>query len=159
MESIASAASRLTLRRATQKDFDALLFIEEQAHQYAWPESTLNWCLDQEHLRCYVLLAQQEIVGFAIYECVLDETTLLNIAINPEHQGKGYGRQLLRASIDVLDANITRIFLEVRVSNLPAQQLYLSEGFVEIGQRRNYYPSYTGREDACVMERKRPLAS
>jgi ribosomal-protein-alanine N-acetyltransferase len=148
----------MTLRKATLKDFDDMLFIEEQAHQYAWPESTLNWCLDQAHIRCFVFLLQNDIVGFAIYECVLDEASLLNIAINPENQGQGYGRRLLRESITALDANITRIFLEVRVSNLAAQNLYLSEGFSEIGQRRNYYPSYTGREDARVMELSRQTA-
>lgn len=148
----------MNLRKATLKDFDDMLFIEEQAHQYAWPESTLHWCLDQPHIRCFVFLLQTHIVGFAIYECVLDEASLLNIAIHPDHQGHGHGRHLLHNSIAALDANITRIFLEVRASNLSAQRLYLSEGFTEIGQRRNYYPSYTGREDARIMELTRPTA-
>ncbi|HQQ63481.1 MAG TPA: ribosomal protein S18-alanine N-acetyltransferase [Pseudomonadales bacterium] len=146
----------MTLRKATLKDFDDMLFIEEQAHQYAWPESTLNWCLDQAHIHCFVFLLAGEIIGFAIYECVLDEASLLNIAVNPEYQGQGYGRRLLRESITALDTRITRIFLEVRVSNAAAQKLYLSEGFSETGLRRNYYPSYTGREDARVMELARP---
>jgi ribosomal-protein-alanine N-acetyltransferase len=92
------------------------------------------------------------ISGFTIYECVLDEATLLNIAINPECQGKGLGRALLRESLVALDANITKVFLEVRVSNESALQLYRSEGFSQIGERRNYYPTANGREDAFVFE-------
>jgi ribosomal-protein-alanine N-acetyltransferase len=95
---------------------------------------------------------ERTITGFAIYECVLDEATLLNLAVNPEVQGKGLGRKLLRQSLLVLDATIGKVFLEVRVSNATALHLYLSEDFVEIGTRRNYYPIATGREDARVLE-------
>ena len=52
----------------------------------------------------------------------------------------------------------TEIFLEVRVDNLRAQQLYRRRGFTEIGLRRGYYqPSGA---DALVMRldlaQKRP---
>lgn len=157
MACIAGAGPHLTappvnIRPATLKDFDDLLFIEEQAHIYPWPESTLHWCLEQPHLRCLVSQQARETVGFAIYECVLDEATLLNIAIIPTAQGQGFGRELLRKSLHALDGNIIRVFLEVRVSNEPALRLYQSEGFVEIGQRKNYYPTLAGREDARVFE-------
>lgn len=142
----------MNIRPATLKDFDDLLFIEEQAHIYPWPESTLHWCLDQPHLRCFVLQKNRETIGFAIYECVLDEASLLNIAINPAVQGSGNGRELLRGSLQALDNSINKVFLEVRTSNFVALHLYQSEGFSEIGLRRNYYPSYTGREDALVFE-------
>lgn len=142
----------MNIRPGRLKDFDELLFIEEQAHIYPWPESTLHWCLEQPHLRCYVMQQTSDIIGFAIYECVLDEATLLNIAINPDIQGKGHGRELLQKSLRELDATIARIFLEVRISNEAALRLYQSEGFIEVGQRRNYYPTADGREDARVFE-------
>ncbi len=142
----------MKLRSATLKDYDDLLFIEEQAHLYPWPASTLYWCLEQAHLRSFVLEQAREIIGFAIYECVLDEATLLNIAIIPTAQGHGHGRRLLRDSLLALDSSIVRVFLEVRVSNEPALQLYAAEGFVEIGRRKNYYPALAGREDARVFE-------
>jgi ribosomal-protein-alanine N-acetyltransferase len=43
------------------------------------------------------------------------------------------------------------LFLEVRVSNTGAQQLYARHGFSQIGMRRNYYPAKQGREDASVL--------
>ena len=41
--------------------------------------------------------------------------------------------------------------LEVRPSNRPAIDLYLSLGFSEAGLRRDYYPAERGREDALVL--------
>ena len=46
----------------------------------------------------------------------------------------------------------TRMFLEVRPSNVAGRALYADAGFREIGIRRGYYPAAQGREDAVVME-------
>ena len=43
------------------------------------------------------------------------------------------------------------MFLEVRPSNLIAYKLYETLGFNEVGIRENYYPAFTGREDALVL--------
>jgi len=42
-------------------------------------------------------------------------------------------------------------FLEVRPTNARAISLYFSEGFNEIGNRRDYYPAKFGREDAIIL--------
>jgi ribosomal-protein-alanine N-acetyltransferase len=41
-----------------------------------------------------------------------------------------------------------RLFLEVATGNAPARALYAAMGFVEIGQRRHYYPD---GDDALIM--------
>jgi ribosomal-protein-alanine N-acetyltransferase len=148
---IANFGSHLNTRPACQKDFDELFFIEEQAHSHPWSESTLYWSLSQPNFRCFVLQQERDILGFSIYECVLDEATLLNIAIHPLHQGKGLGKQLLQQSLCQLDNAIKTVFLEVRASNIAALHLYQQEGFLEIGLRKNYYPTDFGREDAKVF--------
>jgi ribosomal-protein-alanine N-acetyltransferase len=43
------------------------------------------------------------------------------------------------------------VLLEVRRSNDYAKQLYLSEGFHELGVRKAYYPAKNGREDAIIL--------
>ena len=43
------------------------------------------------------------------------------------------------------------MFLEVRESNPAAIQMYINHGFNEVGRRRHYYPTATGREDALVF--------
>ena len=44
------------------------------------------------------------------------------------------------------------VWLEVRLSNARAQQVYLRRGFARVGLRKRYYPAAHGeREDAVVM--------
>jgi ribosomal-protein-alanine N-acetyltransferase len=45
------------------------------------------------------------------------------------------------------------VFLEVRPSNKAAIALYESEGFVEIGTRKDYYSSAGDKEDALILAR------
>lgn len=142
----------MNFRSTQMKDFDDLLYIEEQAHIYPWPESTLLWCLEQHHIHCSVLQQQRETVGFTIYECVHDEASLLNIAILPTHQGKGLGRHALIASLLALPAVVQTVFLEVRINNAPAIALYETEGFIQTGMRKNYYPHISGREHALTYQ-------
>jgi [ribosomal protein S18]-alanine N-acetyltransferase len=83
-------------------------------------------------------------VGFALSRVILDECELMLLAVAPEVQHGGIGRQLLAAMIaDARAANATSIFLEVRSEN-PAITLYSSAGFVEVGRRRGYYRSRFG---------------
>ena len=50
---------------------------------------------------------------------------LSSFLVNPEVQGKGYGKQMLRYALDTADAPVC---LRVKQEN-PAQQLYRSMGF------------------------------
>jgi ribosomal-protein-alanine N-acetyltransferase len=47
---------------------------------------------------------------------------------------------------------VLTLWLEVRLSNLPAQKLYDRLGFNLVTQRKNYYPAENNkREDALIM--------
>ena len=84
----------------------------------------------------------------------VEETHLLNIAVARAWHGRGVARGLLRTLCDrCREQGALALWLEVRPSNAPARALYLSEGFVDIGVRRLYYPAPGGREDALVMRR------
>jgi ribosomal-protein-alanine N-acetyltransferase len=73
-----------------------------------------------------VVLEEAEIiVGFAIYSPIIPESHLLNIAIDPAHQGKGFGEQLLDQVIfQNKTIGVKIISLEVRASNETAINLY-----------------------------------
>jgi ribosomal-protein-alanine N-acetyltransferase len=94
------------------------------------------------------------VVGFAIYSPIIPESHLLNIAIDPAHQGKGFGKNLLQHVIlqnETMGVKI--ISLEVRVSNKTAINLYENLGFSKDAIRPNYY-SGTPKEDALLMSIK-----
>jgi ribosomal-protein-alanine N-acetyltransferase len=76
---------------------------------------------------------------------------LHNIAIHPEHQGIGLGSVMLDYFITNLPNEIKSIYLEVRLSNFRAIRLYQERGFVQVGERRDYYKTELGREDALLM--------
>ena len=74
------------------------------------------------------------------------------MAVAPSRWGQGIGSALLRALLaEAARRGCAEVFLEVRVDNPRAQQLYRRHGFADVGVRRGYYqPSGT---DALVMRR------
>ena len=133
-------------------DFDRLFEIEQQAHIIPWSKGTLLNNQGERYLNLK-LLEQGKIVGFAICNVVLDEATLFNIAVDPAEQGKGYGKTLLQGLITELSQkDVITLWLEVRESNIKAQQLYTQLGFNEVTVRKHYYPLPDGKkENAIVM--------
>lgn len=72
-----------------------------------------------------------------------------NLAVRPDRQGEGLGRQLLRTGLSTLgEGGVETVRLEVRVSNEPARSLYRSEGFTPARRLPNYYAD---GETAVVM--------
>ncbi|WP_415889338.1 ribosomal protein S18-alanine N-acetyltransferase [Neptuniibacter sp. SY11_33] len=95
-----------------------------------------------------------DLIGYVIFSQVLDEAELLQIAVDPAHQGCGCAQQLIALGTQQLhEAGVNRVMLEVRESNLTAIGLYEKSGFVTEGLRKNYYPPVHGdqRENALLM--------
>jgi ribosomal-protein-alanine N-acetyltransferase len=93
---------------------------------------------------------RQYIIGFAGIWVMADEAHLTNIAVRQQYQHLGIGELLLISTIDLAKerkANI--VTLEVRASNLVAQNLYRKYGFTQVGIRRGYY--LDNREDGILM--------
>ena len=90
------------------------------------------------------------IVGYGGLWLNVDEGHITTIAVAPEYRGRGIGELLLNGLIDqALALNTDMLTLEVRVSNLVAQQLYLKYGFRASGTRPRYYTD--NGEDALIM--------
>lgn len=132
-------------------DFERLYEIEQQAHLVPWSFGTLKNNQGDRYLNLK-LIENNQIIGFAICQTVLDESTLFNIAILPNYQGCGFGKLLLGELIFQLkEKGVQTLWLEVRESN-PARFLYEKVGFNEVDIRKNYYPKPSGgRENAVVM--------
>ena len=141
----------LLIRSLTVEDIPAALEIERLGHSYPWAEAVFRDCFKANY-RLWAACQGQALVGYAVVAYLFDEAHLLNLCVDPRSQGQGIGRRLLRHLLrEAARERISQTILEVRVSNQPAQRLYLAEGFEEIGRRPNYYPGPGGREDARVM--------
>ena len=135
-----------------EKDFEQLFDIEQAAHLVPWSMGTLKNNMGERYLNLKIEYNNQ-IVGFAICQTVLDEATLFNIAIHPNYQGQKLGFTLLNALIEQLrNKGILTLWLEVRESNQNAIRLYEKLNFNEVDIRKNYYPTPNGkRENAVIM--------
>ncbi len=141
----------VSLIEMTMDHLQEVMRIERAAYPFPWTKSMFETSLASKD-ECSILLHEGKIVGYVIVSYVLDEAHLLNLCIAPECQGEGFGRLLLRCVIDKAKKKLSKLFfLEVRVSNIQAINLYFSEGFNEVGIRPNYYPGEKGREDAMLM--------
>ena len=146
-----SSPSNASLRSMRDADLDTVLAIEQRAYPFPWTRGIFRDCLAAGY-PAYLLQEHGLAIGYAVISLAADEAHILNICVAPERQGRGHGRELLRALVNIArDQNAARIFLEVRPSNPNAIALYHDEGFNEIGRRPRYYPSHDGREDALVM--------
>ncbi len=134
-----------------EQHLDQVWQIEQQAHSHPWQESMIR------HLSCrgachFALLLEERVIGYFYAQNIVGEVSLLNIAISPDMQGKGYGKLLAEfflTQCETLQAESA--WLEVRESNIRAFDLYQAIGFNEIDRRVNYYPTEKGKEDAIIM--------
>lgn len=91
-----------------------------------------------------------QIVGYGGLWLTVDEAHVTTIAVDPRFRGRSLGELLLNSLIDhALELNATWMTLEVRVSNVQAQNLYLKYGFRAAGTRPRYYTD--NGEDALIM--------
>jgi len=116
--------------------------------QSASPEAS-QWNV-REYLEYDLLVAvyAQSVAGFAVARRVAeDESELLNLAVEPCLRRRGIARRLVT---ELTALHSGALWLEVCESNQKARKLYVSLGFIESGQRPNYYP--ISNESAIVMK-------
>ena len=140
----------LSLRLLAQDDIPTVMALEKSAHSHPWRQSSFEDCLSGRQ-RCWLAEQQQTLVGYVVVTQGGGDAELLNIAVSPKFQRRGIGSCLLQHAVNYVKEHADMLFLEVRVSNRKAIELYSKEGFFEVGLRRNYYPTANSREDALLM--------
>jgi ribosomal-protein-alanine N-acetyltransferase len=121
----------------------------------AWPASSYRDELADARHRYYVAVegADGELLGWAGVMVVASTAELLTIGVIPPARRKGLARRMLGdLYTEASRRGAVEMFLDVRIDNESARQLYEDEGFVELDRRRGYYDN--GRVDAVVMRRE-----
>ena len=135
-----------------EQDIAAILSIEKDLNPSPWSEENFRSSIARLHV-CIGIKQDQNWIAYAVCSKVMDEAELLIIGVDKSHQGKGFGKCLLSALIELLQPSTRTLFLEVRESNQRAIALYENTGFNCVGQRANYYPpagKKTARENANI---------
>lgn len=138
-------------RRMTLEDVDAVYAIEQATFSTPWSrqsfvdEMTTNKCA-----RYVVAEEDGQVIAYAGAWLVFEEGHITNIAVKAEERGRGVGSAVTRALMQyAANMGVQYLTLEVRKSNLAAQRMYKSLGFLELGVRKRYYED--NGEDAYLM--------
>ncbi len=127
--------------------------LEKRCFSDPWSETSVRSELSNPLSFWLVAEEDGKLIGYVGSQSVPPEADVMNLAVAPEWRNKGIGRALMTALIAQLHSRgITALFLEVRVGNTPAQNLYRSLGFVEAGRRPKYYVNPT--EDALILRKE-----
>ena len=110
---------------------------------------------DKEEIVGYIMCRIE--IGFSNFKWLglTRKGHVVSIAVLPEHRSKGIGTSLLIEAMNaMLEYGVKECFLEVRVSNTEAINLYNKLGFNIVKTMRGYYAD---GEDAYVMAKKLPF--
>lgn len=138
------------VRSACEADLDRIVRLEELAFHDPWPREMLAYELAHPHA---VLLVASRSEGppdaYAAFRHAVGEAELLRVGVDPEARRQGLARALLQEGLERLQRlDVQVCFLEVRVDNKPAIDLYESLGFSCTGHRKGYYRDGT---DALIF--------
>ena len=139
-----------SVRLANKEDSWAMYQVEKNS--FATPWSYDSFAENVRHGLSVYFLAEYagQVVGFGGMLIVMDEAHIMNVAVLPNFRKKGIGKALLQNMIaEARRRNASAMFLEVRVSNQTARNLYCSCGFEQIALRKEYYTD--NLEDAVIM--------
>jgi ribosomal-protein-alanine N-acetyltransferase len=144
---------RVHIRWMIRRDMPEVLQTEQESFEFSWTEEDFLRCLRQRN--CIGMVAEQgeRVIGFMIYELHKNKLHILNFAVHPAYRRLGVGKQMVAKLVSKLSSHRrTRITLEVRETNLPAQLFFRSQGFKALRVLRGFYED--SGEDAFLMQYK-----
>jgi len=141
-------------RRMRASDLDFVVENEEQSYPNPWSRRIFLDCLRAGY-ECWVLVTRDRVLAHGVLSAAVGESHLLTLCVAPRERRKAYGRRMLEHLLkEARRLGAEFCYLEVRPSNMPARTLYYSMGFVQVGERSQYYPAGNGssvREDALLL--------
>jgi ribosomal-protein-alanine N-acetyltransferase len=142
------------LRHLVLDDLEAIDEIERRAYPTPWSRSMFAGELSKPTSICLGAFEadaeEGDLVGYLVVSRYVDAWHVMNVAVDPDHRGRGIATMLLERLFELTVDDARRGYtLEVRVSNATAIGLYERLGFTARGLRRGYYTD--NREDALIM--------
>ena len=127
--------------------------LEKLCFSAPWSENSISSELTNP-LSCWlVALDGDRVAGYVGSQTVLDESDMMNIAVDPQYRRQGIAQALVEELVKCLARKGSRcLTLEVRASNAGAIALYGKLGFIQVGLRKNYYRN--PREDAMILRKE-----
>ncbi|NCT82658.1 MAG: ribosomal protein S18-alanine N-acetyltransferase [Comamonadaceae bacterium] len=134
-------------------DLTEIIAVEHQVYAVPWTHGNFVDSLAAGYPAEVLRGPRAELLGYWLAMPGVDEMHLLNITVVPAWQGRGLAVAMLdRLVAECGRRGLPQLWLEVRIGNARAREVYRRYGFAEVGRRRAYYPVLQGpREDAILM--------
>ena len=145
------------IRAIREADVGQIHAIETLCFAMPWSEESILHDVRENVVARWLVLDDGEgrVLAYAGMWLVIDEAHVCNVAVHPDVRRRGYGRRIFEALMALAqESGMGMITLEVRRSNLAAQNLYHACGMLDVGYRKRYYED--NREDALIMYRDLP---
>ena len=141
----------IEIKRMTIKHLKEVLKIEEMSFSMPWSfQSFYNELASNPYGYYVVAVENDKVLGYGGMWILFEECHVTTIAVDPKRRREGIGRKIMEHLIEkAKEQDVEWVSLEVRASNIPAQNLYRSLGFEIVGIRRKY--SQPNNEDAIIM--------
>jgi len=141
----------LLIRKMTLEDLATVVELDHISFSLPWPERSFRFELtDNIASRCWVAEVDGRVIGMIVGWMLVDEIHIATIATHPDFRRQGIARRLLSyALLQAVAEGAQSSFLEVRESNLAAQEMYRQFGYEVTGRRKSYYRD--NDEDAILM--------
>jgi [ribosomal protein S18]-alanine N-acetyltransferase len=141
----------ISFRAMTLSDLSHIEIVENSSFSVPWSRQAFYDELVHNQFAQYtVITVNGQVMGYCGCWLIFDEAHITNLAIHPDYRGKGLGEAVLTYVMGMMQRQgVTKMFLEVRVSNQAAQSLYQKLGFTYSGIRHGYYAD--NQEDAMIM--------
>ena len=140
------------IRPIREEDVRQIHEIETLCFAMPWSEESILRDVRENVVARWLVMddGAGSVLAYAGMWFVLDEAHVCNVAVHPDYRGRGFGKAIFGALVETAKKNSMSLMeLEVRRSNLVAQNLYHSFGFIDVGYRKRYYED--NKEDALLM--------
>jgi ribosomal-protein-alanine N-acetyltransferase len=137
------------IRAAKSDDLEKIYRIESEAYRSPWSVEGLVSEVASQNSRFFVAEQDGKILGYILIWIVLDELHLLKIATASAYRRHGIAGALIDYVVNEFK-RASVLYLEVREKNAIARNFYKKLGFVENGNRMNYYAD----DNAILIEKR-----
>ena len=135
------------------EDAGSIYEIDTLCFSDAWRRETVLHDMEGSHSEYFVARLGEKVAGYGCFWFIADEGQLVNIGVRPEFRRQGIGALLLERGIEeAFRRHMRTMFLEVRISNESAQELYKKYNFQIAGTRKKVYE--LPEEDGYIMTRE-----
>lgn len=134
------------------KDVDRIVALQKNNFADGWNKSMLESAFNSGRFICIGIEEENKLIGLITCSITDYDADIEGITIDNEYRRNGFAKALLGLlEVKLKEKNIEKVFLEVRLGNTPAKNLYLGAEYKEISVRKKYY---SDGEDAVIMAKE-----